>query len=162
VNQDTYCIEILEEHEKVNLYSIRFENEELTEVEKFFRRFEGLEEYNEDLEAILYYIDKIAEKGALERYFRVAESKMRDGVCAIPIETSRLRLYCLRLSDEILILGNGGVKDRKTYNDTPLLNNVVKLLSRLDDWIKSRIKDNRISLYGKEIRGQITFFVKTP
>lgn len=162
MNQDTYCIEILEEHEKVNLYSIRFENEELTEVEKFFRRFEGLEEYNEDLEAILYYIDKIAEKGALERYFRVAESKMRDGVCAIPIETSRLRLYCLRLSDEILILGNGGVKDRKTYNDTPLLNNVVKLLSRLDDWIKSRIKDNRISLYGKEIRGQITFFVKTP
>ncbi len=162
MNQNTFCIEILEEHEKVNLYSIRFENEEITEVEKFFRRFEGLEEYNEDLETILYYIDKIAEKGALERYFRVAESKMRDSVCAIPIETSRLRLYCLRLSDEILILGNGGVKDRKTYNDTPLLNNVVNLLSRLDDWIKSRIKDNRISLYGKEIRGQITFFVKTP
>lgn len=160
VNQDTFYIEIVEEHEKVNLYSIRFENEEVTEVEKFFRQFEAMEKYNKELETILYYIDKIGQKGALERYFRISEGKMRDGVCAIPIETSRLRLYCLRISDEILILGNGGLKESKTYNESIHLNNSVTILSRLDDWIKSRIKNNRLSLCGKEIKGCLTFFTK--
>ncbi len=162
MNQNAFYIELFEEHEKVSLYSIRFINEEITEVEKFFRRFEGLEEYNEDLDTILYYIDKIAKKGALERHFRVAESKMRDGVCAIPIETSKLRLYCLRLSDEILILGNGGEKNSRTYNEKPALNNIVTLLSNLDSWIKSRIEQKNLSLCGKEIKGSKKFFTKTP
>ncbi len=34
---------------------------------------------------------------------------------AISVVSSKLRLYCLRLSDRILILGNGGVKKSMTY-----------------------------------------------
>ena len=34
-----YCIELLEEHENVNLYSIKMAGEELTELEAFFEKF---------------------------------------------------------------------------------------------------------------------------
>lgn len=160
MNHDVFYIELLEEHEKVNLYSIRLENEEITEAEKFFRTFEQEKAYARDLETILYFIDKIAENGALERYFRISESKMRDGVCAIPIETSKLRLYCLRLSDNVLIIGNGGIKDKKTYNEIPALNKTVKLLSDLDSWMKHRIEQGKLSFSGKEIKGSLRFFIK--
>ena len=61
-------------------------------------------------------LDKIAEEGALERFFR-PEGKMRDSVVALPVLRSKLRLYCLRLSDRILVLGNGGVKNSRTYQE---------------------------------------------
>ena len=51
------------------------------------------------------------------------EGKMNDGVCALPIESGKLRLYCNRLSQQILIAGNGGVKDTKTYNENNELSN---------------------------------------
>ena len=50
--------------------------------------------------------NKIIENGVYERYFR-PEGKMNDGVCALPIESGKLRLYCNRLSQQILIAGNG-------------------------------------------------------
>lgn len=44
---------------------------------------------------------------ALERYFRY-EGKMSDNVVALPTFRTSLRLYCLRMSDSVLIVGNGG------------------------------------------------------
>ena len=42
------------------------------------------EEYNPDLMRIVALINKIADMGALERYFR-PEGKLKDGVCALPV-----------------------------------------------------------------------------
>ena len=39
---------------------------------------------------------------ALERYFRY-EGKMSDNVVALPTFRTSLRLYCLRMSDSVLI-----------------------------------------------------------
>ena len=49
-----------------------------------------------------------------ERYFR-REGKMNDSIVALPVIKSKLRLYCLRLTDKILVLGNGDVKNSRTY-----------------------------------------------
>ena len=65
---------------------------------------------------IAKFVESIADLGALERFFR-PEGKMNDRVCALPVIRSKLRLYCLRLSDSILILGNGGVKKTRTYDE---------------------------------------------
>ena len=65
-----YQIELVEEYENINFYSIRMENEELTEMEAFFEKFPLGCEYDEEIDVIISWIDKIAEKGALERYFR--------------------------------------------------------------------------------------------
>lgn len=83
--------------------------------------------------------------GFLERYFR-PEGKMNDHVCAVPIETSHLRLYCLRLSDSVLIAGNGGVKDARRYQDCPELAGYVISLQKLDEAIKIAVKKGNITI----------------
>ena len=91
------------------MYTIQFLSDDDSEFEKFYSKFRNELEYNEDFERLLNILGRIADFGALERFFR-PEGKMNDRVCALPVLKSKLRLYCLRLSDKILILGNGGVK----------------------------------------------------
>ena len=100
----------------------------------------GLTPYNEDLARIAKFVESIADLGALERFFR-PEGKMNDRVCALPVIRSKLRLYCLRLSDSILILGNGGVKKTRTYDEDDELRGFVVTLQNFDKHIKEGVKD---------------------
>jgi hypothetical protein len=79
-------------------------------------KFKDNAERNQDLQKILNVLRKILENGALERYFRY-EGKMNDRTVALPVLRSKLRLYCLRLSDSVLVVGNGGEKNTQTYED---------------------------------------------
>ena len=80
-----YSIELLEEYENVNFYSIKLNGEELTELEIFFEKFPEGCEYDEEMDVIISWLDQIAERGAKERYFR-PEGRYGDGVSVIPIE----------------------------------------------------------------------------
>jgi len=152
-----YTIELLEEYENVNFYSIRLAGEELTEVEAFFEKFPIGSEYDEEIDVIISWMDKIAERGALERYFR-PEGRYGDGVGVIPIDIgNKVRLYCLRLSDKILVFGNGGVKDASRWEESENLAPYVKLLIDTSRFISSRIKDGTIVLVDKEIVGNLNF-----
>jgi hypothetical protein len=102
-------------------------------------------------------MDKIAEMGALERYFR-PEGKYGDGVGVIPIDIgNKVRLYCLRLSDKILIFGNGGVKDVAKWQESEELAPYVKLLIDTSRFISSRMNDGSLVLVDKEIIGNLNF-----
>ena len=107
---------LVNETESCTIYTIQFQGENQTEFENFYNKFKDDAIYNPDLMRIAAFINKIAQNGAFERFFR-PEGKMSDHVVALPVITSRLRLYCLRLSDKILILGNGGVKNTRTYDE---------------------------------------------
>lgn len=107
---------LVNEANNCTIYTIQFLSETDSEFERFYNKFKDDSVYNPDLVRIVSFIDKIADRGALERFFR-PEGKYTDGVCALPVVQSKLRLYCLRLSDQILILGNGGVKATKNYNE---------------------------------------------
>ena len=111
-------VELLKESEKASLYSISFEMDGTTEFEKFVAEFEMSATYNRDYQRIIAALQAILRIGALERFFR-PEGGMNDSVQALPIESGKLRLYCLRLSDQIVILGNGGVKNTRTYGRIP-------------------------------------------
>lgn len=152
-----YNIELLEEYENVNFYSIKMAGEELTELEAFFEKFPEGCEYDDEIDIIISWIDQIAERGALERYFR-PEGNYGDGVGVIPIDVgNKLRLYCLRLSDKILVFGNGGVKDERTWQESETLAPYVKLLVDTSRFISSRIKDGTLVLVDKEIVGNLNF-----
>ena len=109
-------LELVEQSAKVSLYSISFLMDRMTEFELFLRKFEEEAYYNEDYQRILYALSIILERGAVERYFR-PEGKINDDLCALPIESGRIRLFCLRISDEVLILGNGDIKRTAAYDD---------------------------------------------
>ena len=78
---------------------------------------------------------------------------MRDRVAALPIQSSKLRLYCLRLSDSVLIVGNGGQKDTKTYQESPELNGYVINLQKLDDILRIAEQKGTISIEETTIEG---------
>lgn len=93
----------------------------------------------------------------MERYFR-PEGRCGDGVGVIPIDVgNKIRLYCLRLSDKILVFGNGGVKDAKRWEDSETLAPYVKMLMDTSRFIQPRINDGTIVPVDKEIIGDLNF-----
>jgi hypothetical protein len=151
-------IELFEEHDRVNFYTLRFRDED-TEVDKFLDQFPEGCEYDYDIDIIIKWIEQIGERGALERYFR-PEGKQKDQVFAIPIETSSLRLYVIRLTEQIVILGNGGLKTTKTYNEDSILNDCVELLQEVDRYIKARMLKGQLSIYKKTLFGNLNFHLQ--
>ena len=102
-------IELLEDGEKVSLYSPHFEGEEYSEFEKFLLAYKDT--YPNDVRQLVYRLDIIKRDGARDMHFRY-EGTRRDRVMALPshLETTSLRLYLLNIQAKILILGNGGLK----------------------------------------------------
>lgn len=105
-------IKTLAQTERNGLFSLTFAGEALSEFEKFIQRFKDEADVVRDLDHILAAIQHMLEgAGFLERYFR-PEGRMGDNLCALPIESGRLRLYCLRLSDNNSLLE---VADARTH-----------------------------------------------
>ncbi len=142
--------------ENCTMYSIQFLSEDESEFERFYTKFRNESVYNEDFERLLNIIGRIADFGAFERFFR-PEGKMSDRVCALPVLKSRLRLYCLRLSDKILILGNGGLKATRTYNEDDTLKGYVITLQNFDKLIAEGVKNGTILVTENTIETENTF-----
>lgn len=151
-------IELLEEGDKVSLYSPKFEGETCTEFEKFLMKY--MESHLRDVQILIRRIDIIKEQGADDRYFRY-EGKMNDRVMALPshIDTTNLRLYCLNIEHKILILGNGGLKDSRTYEEDSNLNGCVQTLQKIDIQIKELEKQRIITVTGSKLDGPLCFTI---
>ena len=127
--------------EQSDIFSILLEGNKQTEFQKFLIMFKDAEDpyLKEDYDRIVAAIQKITDTGAIESFFR-NEGKMSDRVCAIPLLiTSRnkakhgtLRLYCIRVSDTLLIVGGGGIKSSATYEENPDLLSKVRTLQSID------------------------------
>ena len=112
---------------------------------KFLNEFKDNATYNKDFNTILLALSKIIDKGALERFFR-NEGKMNDNVKALAIDSRKLRLYCLRISDHILILGNGGVKTTRTYQENEKLSGYVMDLQTFDKVLLKAQKSGKVTI----------------
>ena len=149
-------LRLITEAKNCTLYSIQFLSEEESEFERFYSKFRDESVFNEDFDRILNILGRIADFGAFERFFR-PEGKISDRVCALPVLKSRLRLYCLRLSDKILILGNGGIKNTRTYNEDEELKGYVITLQKFDKLITEGVSDGSISVMENVIETDKTF-----
>ena len=145
-------LEKIAESNKTTLYSISFEMDGTTEFEKFVAEFEMNASYNKDYQRIIAALQAILKIGALERFFR-PEGKMNDNVTALPIDGGKLRLYCLRISEQIVILGNGGIKNTRSYNQDPKLFGYVLDLQRFETILKENLEKGYVSIEEKELVG---------
>ena len=127
------------------MFSICFDGSEESEFEKFLNEFKDNATYNKDFNVILLALSKIIDKGALERFFR-NEGRMNDNVKARAIDSRKLRLYCLRISDQILILGNGGVKASRTYQEDSKLSGYVMDLQSFDKVLLKAQKSGKVTI----------------
>lgn len=102
-------------------------------------------------DAIISTIDIIRNNGALERYFRLEGGRVK----AVPLflnfpridkKIGKIRLYCLRLSDNTLIIGNGGVTTFRKYEDDTCMNEIVVRLRDIDRKIQRFVKEANTDL----------------
>lgn len=147
-------VELFEQHEKTSFYTIRFQQEAESETDNFFSNFDT-EEFSEDIDIIIAAIDKIGEVGAEERRFRPEGGRVK----AIPLNSSSLRLYVYCVSDEIVILGNGGLKQTATYQEDPKLSKYVKILRAVGNILMSRLENNSSQLYNRQLMGNLKFII---
>lgn len=138
-------LKMIEQNDNVGLFSICFDGSEISEFEKFLNEFKDNATYNKDFNVILLALSKIIDKGALERFFR-NEGRMNDNVKALAIDSRKLRLYCLRISDQILILGNGGVKNTRTYQENEKLSGYVMDLQTFDKVLLKLQKSGKVTI----------------
>ena len=151
-------IELLEDGEKVSLYSPHFDGEEYTEFEKFLLEYK--DKYPADVRQLVYRLDIIKRDGAEDRHFRY-EGTRRDRVMALPshLETTSLRLYLLNIKAKILILGNGGLKSTATYQQDAHLHKCVQTLQKIDIQMKQMEKQKIITVKGTKLFGTLTFTI---
>ena len=144
-------MDLVEQSEKVSFYSISFQMDRTTEFERFLSKFEEEAEFNEDYQRILAALEIILDRGALERYFR-PEGSINDNLCAIPIESGNIRLFCLRISDQILILGNGDKKTRRTYQEDRRLLGYALDLQKFDKLLKKDLEDGVVTIEERTLK----------
>ncbi len=139
--------------ESAGIFTIIFEGESYTEFQKFIMKGHENATLQPDLQKILTALQRMLNAvGFLERYFR-PEGKMRDRVVALPIQSGKLRLYCLRLSDSVLIVGNGGRKTTKTYNEDKELSGYVVSLQKLDELLRHAERKGIVKIETTSISG---------
>lgn len=147
---------LLTNSDNCTLYTIKFLDDSQNEFHKFVMKFREDAEFGKDYEQIAIFLDQIIKRGALERYFR-PEGKIRDHVVALPTLSSKLRLYCLRMSDKILIIGNGGVKTTRTYGEDKNLAGYVLTLQKFEELLKQGQRDGTVVITTSNILTDRTF-----
>ena len=136
-------LELSIETDNVSIYSPIYDGESMNEFDKFLDANDSHEAPQLKLffDAIISAIEKIGECGARENLFRPEGGRVK----AIPLVVNigrvdrrigKIRLYCLRYSDHVLIIGNGGVSTTGRYEDDPNHLAFVNDLRQIDRHIK--------------------------
>lgn len=148
-------LELVIESENISIYSPKFDGETMTEFEKFMfiNRDLSYPQLKRDFDAIISVIKKMADDcGARENLFRLEGGNIK----AIPLcvflrrkdrSVGTLRLYCIRISDKILVIGNGGIKRTDTFQEDPALLGIVNRLRQIEHQIFVESKKAHVNYY---------------
>ncbi len=134
---------------KVNYFSVQFEHNEVNEFFDFLNRMEELDEIAEDLSNLLVWMELIGEEyGAIKSKFFRNEAIYAD-VSGLPpsrkmlrsinLPVQDLRLYCMVLNKQVVILFNGGIKTTQNAKDCPNVGPYIKqanaIAQKIDDML---------------------------
>jgi hypothetical protein len=134
----------------------------LEEGSTLFRKFvdENSHHFKNEILDIVKQIRSIAHKtGARVQFFKTDEGIPGDGVCALYDEEGKLRLYCIRFGHNLIILGGGGQKNVRSWQDDPKLSAEASLMIRISKDITRKLKekDIRFGDEGYDLYGNLNF-----
>jgi hypothetical protein len=122
---NTFALEIFDDQGKLcTFYTVRWEDAKLSETDKFFLKFSNENQLKQALQELAKFLEVVIgnEYGALEDFFRFENNaqaipssgtyKVED--IYINYGNFPLRLYCLRISESLVVLFNGGEKTANT------------------------------------------------
>ncbi|MGY6560667.1 MAG: hypothetical protein ACXITV_01030 [Luteibaculaceae bacterium] len=109
---------------RCTFYTVRWENAELSETDKFFDKYDSDVNFERPIQELAVFLTKKIgnDKGAMEDFFRFENTaqalppsgKHKVGEITINFGNFPLRLYCLRISEGLVVLFNGGEKTSET------------------------------------------------
>lgn len=147
-----WTIKLIQETANAAIFSLKDYDSEDTEFEKFMLNYSSLNEpqLKYDFDAIISAIGKILNDcGVRENLFRPEGNRVK----ALPIwicqnrkkSIGTLRLYCIRISERILIIGNGCIKKVQKYEDDSNIRSIVDTLRKIDKAITKKARKNHIT-----------------
>ena len=149
-------LQLFKSFQKVNFYTFKFEESEHTETDKFFLKFELNESVADDLNNLAGWLSLIGQKyGAKISFFRHEASAQ-----ALPPPMSKmihevivnnLRLYCVCINEQIVILANGGLKTSQKVQDSSDVLQHFRFANAMSKQISDLIKDGDFEFRGKYI-----------
>lgn len=105
---------------RCTFYTVRWEEAKWCETDKFFDKYECDINFERAIQELAVFLTKKIgnEMGALEDFFRFENTaqalppsgKHKVGEVTINYGNFPLRIYCLRISDSLVVLFNGGEK----------------------------------------------------
>jgi hypothetical protein len=133
---NTFALEIWDdEGSKCTFYSVRWDDTEENETDKFFSKYDGKAEFKQATQLLLSFVlDSIGEDhGAIDILFNRFENeviglpnkgKVNVGEIVFLYPDFPLRLYALRINNrsDLVVLFNGGVKSSRTNQGSRDLN----------------------------------------
>lgn len=153
-----YSIELFKSFGKVNFYTVHKRGSNFSETDNFLLRFKDDPKHTKDVQTITYWIEKIGrEYGANERYFR---PERKAHAIPIPPPKSKLRLYCLRINEQIVVLGNGGKKTSQKVQDSPDAFPHFELMNKLAHIFNLKKEKGEITIEENELQGDLSFYLK--
>lgn len=164
-------IEIFELLEEVSFYTIRQDEATDSETDLFIGRF--IEKtvpdyeagYEEEMADILNWIEQIGLRG-----LHICQLRHENEASALPpnrsyvgdiamIGENRLRLYCVQLSPQIVILCGGGIKTGQTVQESPHLLSAFRLANKIARETTTKITQREIQIDGRELSGDLEIWL---
>lgn len=104
--------------------------------------------YNDQVLNILQGLRSMSNKtGFTDNFFRLCEGKPGDLICAFNDDPDAyLRVYCIKISEEILILGNGGPKTTRTWNEDERLSQAVNELMKISAIVRNKLSKSELRI----------------
>ena len=153
-------LRVFRDFRKVRFYTFHIEDCEQSEATLFFNKMKSNSEVADDLNKLAQWIVEIGNNhGALLELFRFEEEahalppppRGQRKVGITQIENNDLRLYCVWISESIVILANGGIKKSATVQGTPDLMPHFRFAKTMGKQINQLISQKEFNHRGKEI-----------
>lgn len=130
-----------------HIYSVALDDADQTLYDLFVE--ENSDKYRTELAEIMHKLNTMSTwTGFTDNYFKLNEGKPGDGVCAITDLRGKLRLYCIRFGNILLVLGGGGPKPKRirAYEDDPKLLSENLIVRAVSDAMAKAIREKDITI----------------
>lgn len=138
---------------RLRIYSVKLGNNLLNEYDKFLDKeeeFLSIKHIANEYDILIDILFQIGKRGALSHYFKDERSanylpKVNEKVKELNIQDYGLRLYCIRLRDDLLILLNGGIKTKQNPRDCPNVCTHFKIAIAIADALDQALEDDFVN-----------------
>jgi hypothetical protein len=145
--------------EKIKVYSIIIEEEELTIYDKFLD--ENQDQFQEEVIDITNRIEVIAKYiGLRDDFIKQGEGELGDGIHAFYDKPeSKLRLYFIRFGNVAIVLGGGGNKPKtiRRFQDDPKLKDENYFLRKVSVILAEAVREGTLFITDQGLESTTDF-----